>query len=189
MAIRYGFPEDDCQEIKARILSMIDPSSFSPRVHANLPDIYRRLPWFANKAFNNLSQFVALDIVTLGAPDWLNKPRYTVLHEGKAHIEVCNHICRTNDDLATIMGRTPVTVVNLFDAGAVEPTVRFLIENQLASVHVFNFSRIRIPELELLRTVFNVGPRSLESFDEYLSLVTELTTTSSYEHSTVETTV
>ena len=189
LAERYGYPGAAAREVLQRIYDQIDPAQFDPRAHANLPDIYRKLPWFANKAFNNLSQFVALDIATLGAPDWLNKSNYTVYSEGKARIEVCNHICRNKTDFPALMSHTPVSVVNIFDSGAVESTVRYLIENQLSSVYVFNFSRIRIPEVELLRTVLNLGPQALKGFDEYLELVTGATTTSNYEHRSVQATV
>ena len=186
MAQRYGYPLDDCERLIAQIRKIVEPEQFNPRAHANLPDAYLRLPWFAHKAFNNLSRFVALDIATLGAPNWLNRPSYSVYQEGKAHIEVCNHICANTQEFAAVMSRTPVTVVNIFDAGALEPTIRYLIENQLASVHVFNFSRIRVPEIDLLKTVFHVGPKPLRDFDEYLALITELTTARNYEHSAVE---
>ncbi|MGB5106852.1 MAG: glycosyltransferase [Candidatus Zixiibacteriota bacterium] len=186
MAQRYGYPVDECTKLINKIRQYVKPEDFKPREHANLPDAYLRLPWFAHKAFNNLSRFVALDIVTIGAPNWLNKERYTIYEEGKAHLEVCNHRCHSGEEFAALMSKTPVTIVNIFDVGALEPTIRYLIENQLASVHVFNFSRIRVPEIDLLKTVFHIGPRSLRDFNEYLELVTELSTTSNYEHCTVE---
>ena len=189
MAQRYGYPESASREFESLILATIDPAEFNPRKHANLPDVYRELPWFANKAFNNLSRFVALDCASLGAPEWLSKSAYSVYREGKAEIEVCNHVCKSQEEFEALMRRTPVTVVNIFDAGSVEPTIRHLVENQQSSVHVFNFSRIRVPEIEMMKTIFNVGPGKIQSFAEYLKLVTQLSTTSHYEHSAVATPV
>ncbi len=189
MAHRYGYPESASRELESRIHDVIDPAAFDPRTHANLPDVYRALPWFANKAFNNLSKFVAMDCASLGAPEWLNKPSYSIHREGKAEIEVCNHVCKSQDEFETLMRRTPVTVVNIFDAALLEPTIRYLIENQQSSVHVFNFSRIRVPEIEMMKTVFNVGPGKVQSFEDYLKLVTQLSTTSHYEYRIIETAV
>lgn len=186
MARRYGYPEGASREIEDRILEEIDPSAFDPQAHANLPDVYRELPWFANKAFNNLSKFVALDCASFGAPEWLNKPSYSIYREGKAEIEVCNHICKSQGEFEVLMRRTPVTVVNIFDVAMIEPTIRFLIENQQSSVHVFNFSRISVPEIETMRTVFNVGPGVVQNFGDYLKLITQLSTMSHYEHCIVE---
>lgn len=186
MAHRYGYPESASRTLENSILDTIDPSAFSPQQHANMPDIYCQLPWFANKAFNNLTKFVALDIATLGAPDWLKKPFYSVFREGKAEIEVCNHVCKSNEEFAAVMSRTPIAVVNIFDANAVEPTIRYLIENQLSSVHVMNFSRIDVPDIELMKTIFNVGTSVIRDFEAYLKLVTELSTTRHYEYCTVE---
>ncbi|MBK7090985.1 MAG: glycosyltransferase family 2 protein [bacterium] len=189
MAQRYGLPEEHARKIENQILETIDPAGFNPRKHANMPDVYRELPWFANKAFNNLSKFVAFDCVSLGAPEWMAKRSYSVYKDGKAEIEVCNHLCKSQDEFETVMRRTSVTVVNIFDASSVESTIRYLIENQLSSVHVFNFSRVRVPEIELLKTVFNVGPGAVRSFADYLKLVTQISTASHYEYCAVEATV
>ena len=85
------------------------------------------------------------------------------------------------------MSRYVVTMINIFEVSQLEPVLQYLIDNQLFSIQVFNFTRVSIPQLEVLRNVYNVGDRVPECFEDYLDLVNELTTRVHYENPTLQT--
>lgn len=187
LARKYGLDEKKYDSLLKAIEETADPKEFDFVKHAHLPAVYNRLPWFANKAFNNLSQFVALDIATAGAPPWLSDSAYTVYHEGKAHIKVCNHQFRDMEELDRIMSSNVITVINLFDSQSIEPVFRYLIERHLFSVHLINFTPVNIPTTELVKNIYNVNRQGCGDFDQYLDLATVLTTTRDYARTNLQT--
>jgi glycosyltransferase involved in cell wall biosynthesis len=187
MAHRYGVSIAEYRRLLDVILAVINPREFDPVKYANMPAFYDRLPWFANKPFNNLSQFVALDIVTIGASPCLDQKRYTIHREGKAHVWVSNYVLADVARLDDVMSTNVVTVINLFDRKAIEPTLRYLAEHQLFSIYVLNFTSSMIPPMEMLRNVINLKKQTLDSFEDYLALLTKLTTTEHYAHSHLQT--
>jgi glycosyltransferase involved in cell wall biosynthesis len=187
MAHRYGLDVKDYRHLLDDIISVMNPRDFDPVRDASMPAFYRRLPWFANKPFNNLSRFVALDIVTLGESPYLNQKEYCVHQEGKVHVTICNYPLRSVEQLTQVMPTNVVTVINVFDRKAIEPTLRYLAENQLFSVYLLNFTTLTIPAMEMLRNLVNVNNCSCEHFEDYLALLTRITTTEHYAHPHLQT--
>ncbi|GEM_PF-3487887 len=188
MARRYGLDISEYNRLLAAILADMNPRDFDPVRDAHMPAFYSRLPWFANKPFNNLSQFVALDIVTIGKTPYLDKEQYTLHREGKVHVWVRNYPLANAGQLDEVMPSNVVTVINLFDRRAIEPTLRYLAERHLFSVCVLNFTSFAIPPMEMLRNIINVSNCTCESFEDYLALLTRLTTTEHYAHPHLQTT-
>jgi glycosyltransferase involved in cell wall biosynthesis len=187
MARRYGLPLSEYNRLLDVILAIMNPREFDPARDANMPAFYRCLPWFANKPFNNLSQFVALDMVTIGAAPYLAEREYTVHREGKEHVWVCNYPLADAQNLDQVMSTNAITVINLFDRKAIEPTLRYLADRHLFSVYVLNFTSFSIPPMEMLRNIINVRKCTCDHFDDYLLLLTKLTTTEHYAHPHLQT--
>ena len=188
MARRYGLETGEYDHLLDVIVAVMNPREFDPVKDANMPPYYSRLPWFANKPFNNLSQFVALDMVTIGKASYLSKKQYTLHQEGKVHVWVCNFPLTNAEQLDQVMPTNVVTVINLFDRKEIEPTLRYLAERHLFSVYVLNFTSFAIPPMEMLRNIINVKNCSCEQFEDYLLLLTKLTTTEHYAHPHLQTT-
>jgi hypothetical protein len=188
MARRYGLETSEYNRLLDVIVAVMNPRDFDPVKDANMPPYYSRLPWFANKPFNNLSQFVALDMVTIGKAPYLSNEQYTLHQEGKVHVWVCNFPLTSAEQLDQVMPTNVVTVINLFDRKAIEPTLRYLAERRLFSVYVLNFTSFAIPPMEMLRNIINVKNCSCEQFEDYLLLLTKLTTTEHYAHPHLQTT-
>ncbi len=187
MARRYGLESSEYERLLHVIVAIMNPREFDPVKNANMPAVYSRLPWFANMPFNNLSQFVALDIVTIGDSAALGEDSYSIYNEGKAHISVCNYPLSDTSHLDRIMSSNVITVINLFDRMAIEPMLRYLAERQLYSVYVMNFTNFAIPPMEMLRNVNNVNRCAVDTFEQYLELLTKITTTEHYAHPHLQT--
>jgi glycosyltransferase involved in cell wall biosynthesis len=188
MARRYGLETRLYIQLLDAIVAVMNPREFDPVRDANMPSYCRRLPWFANKPSNNLSQFVALDIVTIGKAPFLSKEQYTLHQEGKVHIWVCNYPLANAEQLDQVMSTNVITAINLFDPKAIEPTLRYLAERHLFSVYVLNFTSVAIPPMKMLRNIINVKNCTCEQFEDYLALLTKLTTTEQYAHPHLQTT-
>ncbi len=176
---------DDCEELRREILAKIDPQRFDPQEHAGLPEVYRGLPWFANRCFNNVSDFVLLDMVSIGQNPLFTPGELEIAQQGKMRLSVRNHVCKSPQDLADVMCENMITVVNIFDARKLESTLRYLIENHHFAVHIMNFTEIQVPELETLKNLYNASVNDVASLGEYIFKLTELTTTSRYANSAV----
>lgn len=174
-ARKYGLSDGQYFQLKNALLAAGDPLDFDAVSTINVPEIYRRLPWFAFRPFNTASSFVALDICTLGAPDWLADSEYEIYRDERMSISVANHVARTPEEFAQIMSCNPITVVNVFDQRFLEPVARHLIQNHLFSVQLLNFSDLQLCALEMLRNVYNLTNQRCKCIDEYLTLLTETT--------------
>lgn len=166
-----------------KITERCNPAEFDPPEHACLPPIYQELPWFANKCFNNVSDFVVLDIATLGKCAWLPEGETEIHRAGKIRLNVRNHRCDSIVHLEQVLSENVISVVNIDDATLLEPLLRSLIEQHRFAVQVMNFTAVRVPELETIKNLYNC--RAPQSLTDYLRLVTELTTLSSYADTTV----
>ncbi len=184
-ASKYLGANEGCDELRREILSKIDLRRFNPQEHAGLPDVYRALPWFANRCFNNMSDFVVLDMASVGQNQLFTQGELEFVRQGKMCLSVRNHVCHSRQDLATVMGENVITVVNIFDARQLEPTIRFLIENHHFAAQVMNFTGIEVPQLATLKNIYNISANEVTDLGEYIRRLTELTTTSVYADTAV----
>lgn len=171
--------------LQAKILAECDPGEFNPERDAALPGFYRELPWFANKGFNNLGDFIVLDMLTMGAKPPLDQSSYTLWRGGKAHLRAENRIATDIDQAITELESRPITAVNVCDAKYLAPLLTYLIENGRLAVNVMNLAGITIPQLETYRNLFT-PEIPIVSFTDYLRWITNVTTRCNYARSVVE---
>lgn len=184
-ARKYLGEFEEYDALMSEIAERCDPAEFDPPTHACLPAIYRELPWFAHKCFNNVSDFVVLDIATLGRCEWLPEGETEVYRAGKVRLSVRNHRCDSMAQLEQVMSENVISVVNIDDATLLEPLLRLLIEQHRFAVQVMNFTAVRVPELETIKNLYNCGEAVQPTVPDYLRLITKLTTLSSYADTTV----
>ncbi len=184
-ARKYLEASEECDELRREVLAKIDPQRFDPQEHSGLPDAYRTLPWFANRCFNNVSDFVVLDMVSIGQNPLFTPGELEIAQQEKMRLTVRNHVCNSHRDLAAVLRENVITVVNICDARQLEPTLRFLIENHHFAVYVINLTGIHVPELETLKNLYNVAVNDVSTVDKYILKLTELSTKSSYANTAV----
>ncbi|MCK4858338.1 MAG: glycosyltransferase [candidate division Zixibacteria bacterium] len=175
LAQKYGLHHSHYIELEKLISAAGDPLDFDPVTSLKVPLVYRRLPWFAFRPYNTVTDFVALDICSIGAPDWLCESEYEIYRDERITVAVCNHLAKSGEEFTEVVSNNVITAINLFDEGSIKQIIQYLIDNHLFSVHLLNFTRVKIPELELLKNIHNVAGQTCDSFDEYLDLLTRVT--------------
>jgi hypothetical protein len=132
-----------------------------------------------------VSDFVVLDMASIGQNQLFKQEELEFAQQGKMRLTVRNHVCDSRRDLAAAMGENVISVVNIFDARQLEPTIRFLIENHHFAAQVMNFTGIDVPQLETLKNIHNISVNDVTSFGAYIRKLTELSTTSVYANTAV----
>ncbi|RKX26478.1 MAG: hypothetical protein DRP45_03415 [Candidatus Zixiibacteriota bacterium] len=144
--------------------------TYDPVAVNELPEVYRRLPWYCFRPSHNYTKYIPLDMATAGTMPPLDQPSYQVYREGKIDISVNNEFVDSIEDLELAMARGFIRVVNVCRSGWIEPVVRMLEEKRLFFVTVINFTDDPTPESELILNVFKPST-VVTSFDDHLRLL------------------
>lgn len=171
IARKYSVHQNILDQLESKIKEKFSLHTYDPIKVNLLPEAYRRLPWFAYRPINKVTEFVAFDMVTLGNNSYLDKHNYSILREADIDIKVENYIIKDILSIREHFKSHPVQVVNIFDPSLLDTLTDFLITTQRYFIFVVNATGKKTTSNSVLKNVVDVDPGEITDFDSYLDLL------------------
>ncbi len=171
IARKYNVLESKLDQLEKNVRELYDPRQYDLCKINMLPDVYRKLPWFSYRPINDVSDFIAFDMITLGTHALFDSEEQTLYKDGKVNIRIVNHFVDGVDELLKHMETHPAQVVNISDEHQLLPVIRALENNGYYFLCVANFTSHRVSTDVLVKNIIDFDPTKEMQLDGYLAKI------------------
>lgn len=168
LAERFGVFKDELAKLDTVIRNDFARRPYDAVKTNRLPEVYRKLPWYAYRPINDVTEFIPLDIACLGAHPLFEDSRLPLLVDGTRNIYAANHTFSRLDDLMAFLETHPAHVVNIFDSSQRDAALATLEASGRYAVCVADATGRAWPDTSLLVHRVILSERNLSSTEAYL---------------------
>jgi glycosyltransferase involved in cell wall biosynthesis len=171
LACKYKADTAQAEQLLKKIEQFLSPEIYDSIKVNQLPAIYRHLPWFSYMPINQVTEFIAFDMVTFGENSFLDQNYYYILREENIDIKATNKVVCDIEELKSYLKHHSIQVINIFDSTHFEEVLDLIEKEKRFFTCIVNATDKTQSNESLLKNSINIEAYKIRDFKNYLKIL------------------